>query len=36
MMNDKRKGVIMADLHINQNKGWQYRWIQEEDDIIRR
>lgn len=26
----------MADLHINQNKGWKYRWTQEEDDIIRK
>ena len=26
----------MADLHINQNKGWQYRWTQDEDDIIKK
>lgn len=26
----------MADLHINRNKGWQYRWTQDEDDIIKK
>ena len=26
----------MADLHINQNKGWQFRWTKEEDEILRK
>ena len=26
----------MADLHINRNKGWKYRWTQDEDDIIKK
>ena len=26
----------MADLHINRNKGWRYRWTQDEDDIIKK
>jgi hypothetical protein len=25
----------MADLHINNNKGWQFKWEEWEDDIIR-
>ena len=32
----KKEKFIMADLHINQNnKGWQFRWTKDEDDIIR-
>ena len=25
----------MADLHINENKGWKYCWTKEEDDVIK-
>jgi hypothetical protein len=39
MNNDEFKNreiIIMADLHINKNnnKGWQFKWTQEEDDLI--
>ena len=26
----------MADLHINSNKGWKYKWTEYEDEIIRK
>ena len=25
----------MADLHINDNKGWKYKWSEYEDSIIK-
>ena len=26
----------MADLHINNNKGWSFKWSDEEDDLIKK
>ena len=26
----------MADLHINDNKGWKYKWSEYEDSIIKK
>lgn len=30
------ENVIMADLHINTNKGWQYKWNDYEDSILKK
>lgn len=35
-MNKNKEEVIMADVHINNNKGWKYKWSDYEDSIIKK